>query len=265
MHYDLQTSLIGHPLLHHASVGSTNDLVKAQARNGHAEGLVIIADEQRAGRGRLGRGWTAPPGSSLLMSLLLRPAWLPPADAFLLTMLAGVALCEATEQIVPLRAGLKWPNDLMLPVPQPDGTPSFCKAAGILSEIEIADERIGWVVIGMGTNVSWSPQGVVDGRDLALSATSLNAAVGQPVERMALLRALLQRLDARYAALRRGQREELFAAWRARLVTLGTRATISLPNETLYGLAEDVEPSGALRLRDEQGNLRVITSGEVGG
>lgn len=260
----LATRVVGRPLLHYSAVGSTNDLAKEQARAAHAEGLVIVADEQLAGRGRLGRGWTAPPGSSLLMSLLLRPTWLPPQDAFLLTMLAGVALCEAVEQAATVEAALKWPNDLLLPVPQPDGAMAQRKAAGILSEIELKNEQIRWVVMGMGVNVNWSPHGVVDGRDLAQSATSVRAAAGQPVDRMTLLHSLLERLDAHYAALRRGQRETLFASWRARLATIGARVAVQLPAGELAGVAEGVEPSGALLVRDDHGRRHVVTAGEVG-
>jgi BirA family biotin operon repressor/biotin-[acetyl-CoA-carboxylase] ligase len=260
----LSTRVVGRPLLHYGAVGSTNDLAREQARADHAEGLIIMADEQLAGRGRLGRGWTAPPGSSLLMSLLLRPVWLPPHDAFLLTMLAGVALCEAVEQVAPIKAALKWPNDLLLPVPQPDGSTAQRKAAGILSEIDVKNEQIRWVVVGMGVNVNWSPHGRVDGRDLAQSATSVSAAAGQPVDRMALLQTLLERLDMHYAALRRGQREKLFVAWRERLATLGTRITVRLPTGDVEGVAEAVEPSGALRLRDEHGKQHVVMAGEVG-
>src|SRR5262249_38484749 len=132
---NLATAIVGRPLLRYAQVGSTNDLAKQRARAGEAEGLVILAEEQTAGRGRQGRGWAAPPGSGLLLSLLLRPAWLPPGDAFLLMMLAGVALCEAVEQVAPLRAGLKWPNDLLLPAGPGAQAPTH-KAAGILSELE---------------------------------------------------------------------------------------------------------------------------------
>ncbi len=163
---DLPTAVVGRPLVVHAQVGSTNDLVRQQARAGQPEGLVVLAEEQTAGRGRMGRGWAAPPGSSLLLSLLLRPDWLLPADSFALTMLAGVALCEAVEQAAPLRAALKWPNDLMLPVAGAS-EPALRKSAGILSEIELAGDQIAWVVVGMGVNVNWAPQGFVDGRDLA--------------------------------------------------------------------------------------------------
>jgi BirA family biotin operon repressor/biotin-[acetyl-CoA-carboxylase] ligase len=261
---DPSTSIIGRPLLFYDQVGSTNDLAKQRARAGDAEGLVILADEQTAGRGRQGRAWAAPPGSSLLMSLLLRPSWLSPADIFALTMLAGTALCEAVEQVAPVSAALKWPNDLLLPA-WPGAPPATHKAAGILCECDLAGDRIEWVVIGIGVNVSWSPEGDVDGRDLAHVATSLAAAAGEPVGRGALLRALLGRLDLRYRALRQGRREELYMAWRGQLATLGRPTVVRLPQGELHGVAIDVEPSGALRLRDEHDVIHTILAGDVGG
>jgi BirA family biotin operon repressor/biotin-[acetyl-CoA-carboxylase] ligase len=260
---NLHSTIVGRAMEHYAQAGSTNDLARRQARAGRPEGLVILADEQTAGRGRMGRAWAAPPRSSLLLSLLLRPTWLAPAEAFSLTMLAGVALCEAVDQVTP-RAALKWPNDLLLPVQTAAG-PTLRKAAGILSEIELAGDRIAWVVIGIGVNVSWSPAGIVDGRDLAEVATSVGAAAGRTVERLPLLRALLERLDARYDALRRGDHANLFDCWRDRLTTLGQPVQIGLPHGELRGVAEDVERSGALRVRDEHGVLHTVLAGDVGG
>lgn len=257
---DLGVTLVGRVLEHHTQVGSTNDLIRARAALGAPEGLAILAEEQTAGRGRQGRGWSAPPGSSLLLSLLLRPVWLPPEAGFALTMLAGVALCEAVEQVAhPLRAALKWPNDLMLP--GPDGV--LRKAAGVLSEVCIEHERITWVAVGMGINVAWSPAGLVDGRDLALVATSIELAGNHPVDRAALLRALLLRVDARYAALQQGRREELFDSWRSRLATLGQAVQIRLPQGHLAGRAEAVDPGGALLVRDANGVLHNVTAGDV--
>jgi BirA family biotin operon repressor/biotin-[acetyl-CoA-carboxylase] ligase len=261
---NMHSTIVGRAIEHYAQAGSTNDLARRQARAGHPEGLIILADQQTAGRGRMGRAWAAPPGSSLLLSLLLRPTWLAPADAFSLTMLASVALCEAVEQVTPPHAALKWPNDLLLPVRTATG-PTLRKAAGILSEIELMGDQIAWVVIGIGVNVNWSPSGLVDGRDLAEVATSVGAAAGRPVERLLLLRTLLERLDARYDALRRGGHTDLFDCWRDRLTTLGQPVQIGLLHGELRGVAEDVERSGALRVRDEHGALHTIMAGDVGG
>jgi BirA family biotin operon repressor/biotin-[acetyl-CoA-carboxylase] ligase len=260
----LASTIVGRAVEHYPQTGSTNDLARQKAHAGHAEGLVIVTDTQTAGRGRMGRAWIAPPGSSLLLSVLLRPTWLAPADAFSLTMLAGVALCEAVEQVTLVPAALKWPNDLLLPVRTAAG-PRLRKAAGILSEIELAGDQLAWVTIGIGVNVSWSPAGIVDERDLAEVATSVGAAAGQPIDRLPLLRALLERLDAHYAGLRRGSQADVFERWRDRLATLGQTVQIGLPHGDLRGIAEDVERSGALRVRDEHGTLHTVLAGDVGG
>lgn len=261
---DLPIEVIGHPVRHYSQVGSTNELLRRAAADGQAEGLVLSTDEQTTGRGRLGRGWAAPPGSSVLMSALLRPYWMAPSDAFMLTMLAGVALCEAVEDVALLAAALKWPNDLLLPAQTPAG-PQLRKAAGILSEIELNDGAIAWVILGIGVNVNWAPAGIVDGRDLAAVATSVSAASGREVDRLALLRALLVRLDRRYVALRDGVRDELFGAWRARLAMLGQPTTVRLPHGQIAGIAEGVDPSGSLLVRDAEGVLHTIVAGDVGG
>lgn len=259
---DLATHVIGRSILRYERIGSTNDVAKERALAGEPEGLVVLAEEQAAGRGRMGRAWLAPPGSSLLMSLLLRPAWLPAGDVFAPTMLAGVALCEAVEQVALARAALKWPNDLLLPSGAGDPGP-LRKAAGVLCDMQLDGERVAWVVVGMGLNVNWAPAGTVDGRDLAQYATSVAAAAGREVDRAALLRALLQRLDARYLALKHGRRDELFAAWRARLATLGQRVEVRLAGGALHGTAEDVEHAGTLRVRDAQGAVHRVTAGDV--
>lgn len=256
--------IIGRQIERFEQVGSTNNLLREQARIGVAEGFVITAEEQVAGRGRLGRGWRAPPGTSLLLSVLLRPHWLPPDGAYSITMLAAVALCHAVAATVPnLRVALKWPNDLLLPAsPAPDAP--LLKAAGILSELALRGERIDYVILGMGVNVNWSPAGTVDGRALETQATSIAQAGGHAIDREVLFHHVLAQLDTQYALLRRGQRESVFHAWRTRLHTLGQHITVTTPNGMLHGIAEDVDSHGALLLRDANGALHTITAGDVG-
>lgn len=246
----LGTTIIGRELRFLPSVGSTNDLLKDAARAGAAEGLVLVTDEQTTGRGRRGRSWTAPAGSSLLLSILLRPGWLPASDAFLLTMLAAVAAAEALEHCG-ATVGLKWPNDLQI---------AGRKLGGILVETELRDDRIDWTVLGCGINVNWDPR---DDPALATTATSLRLALGRPVERRALLTALLQRLDQHYLALRRGARTALSAAWRARLTMLGQPVRVETPGGVLEGVAEDVTHAGVLLVRTADGVCHPITAGDV--
>jgi BirA family biotin operon repressor/biotin-[acetyl-CoA-carboxylase] ligase len=248
---ELATAIVGREVRFFASVGSTNDLLKDAARAGAAEGLVFVADEQIAGRGRRGRSWTAPPGSSLLSSILLRPTWLPAADAFLITMLIAVAAAEAIERCTELRVGLKWPNDLQI---------GPRKLGGILVESELSDAAVNWIVIGCGINVNWEPRTIPE---LADRASSLSAELGRPIDRRELLRALLSRLDARYLDLRRGARSALLHDWRERLITLGQPVSAETPQGQLLGVAIDVTPEGALVLRDQHGQQHLISAGDV--
>ena len=136
----LTTCRLGRSLLWFAQIGSTNDVAHPGSAPA-AEGLLVIADEQTAGRGRLDRRWWAPPGSSLLMSLFLRPA-LPPSRAGQLTMCLGLAAVEAIEAVTGLRPALKWPNDLLL-----EGR----KLGGMLTELRLDGERLDYAVWGWGS------------------------------------------------------------------------------------------------------------------
>jgi BirA family biotin operon repressor/biotin-[acetyl-CoA-carboxylase] ligase len=248
---DLHTAVVGREVRFFPSVGSTNDLLKNEARAGAAEGLVFVTDEQVTGRGRRGRSWTAPVGTSLLASSLLRPTWLPPHDAFLLTILAAVAAAEAVESVSGLTVDLKWPNDLHV---------GGRKLSGILVETELDADALHWAVIGCGINVNWNPRAVPE---LDAIATSVQVELGHAIDRRDLLRALLERLDARYNALRLGARSALFDAWRARLRMLGQPVTADTPHGTLVGIADDVTHDGALIIRTADGQRHIVTAGEV--
>ena len=248
--FELQTTVVGQAVRFFPSVSSTNDLLKVEARAGAAEGLVFVADEQVAGRGRRGRSWTAPAGTSLLVSVLLHPTWLRPHDGFLLTILAAVAAVEALET-TGLHVDLKWPNDLQI---------AGLKLGGILVETEISADQLTWAVIGCGINVNWHPLAVPE---LANTATSLSAHLGQPTARRPLLHALLTTLDTRYAQLRTGAQSDLLTAWRDRLSTLGQPVRAETPQSILEGLAEDVTADGGLVIRDQAGERHIVTAGDV--
>lgn len=247
---ELGTTTIGRSIRFFPSVGSTNNLLKDEARGGAAEGLVFVTDEQVAGRGRRGRSWTAPTGTSLLVSVLLRPTWLPPTNAFLLTSLAAVAAAEALET-TGITIDLKWPNDLQI---------TGRKLGGILVESEISADQLHWVVVGCGINVNWDPRVVPE---LATTATSLSAELGHIVPRRPLFQALLQAFDRHYLALRYGARSALFDVWRAKLSTLGQPVLAETPQGPLHGVAEDVMPDGALLIRDAQGQQHLVMAGDV--
>ncbi len=245
------TRVVGHPVHYVRSTGSTNDDLKELARAGAPEGLVLTTDEQTRGRGRRGRTWSAPAGSSLLASTLLRPVWLPPADGFYLTIMAAVAAAEAVEEIASVPVELKWPNDLEI---------GGLKLGGILVETEITGGAIQWAVAGIGLNANWDPASIPE---LATTATTLASATGRPISRAELLLALLRRLDDHYLRLRAGAREALFDAWRRRLTTIGRVVRAETPGGALEGVAEDVTLTGALVVRDSAGTRHEFTAGDV--
>jgi len=238
------------------SCASTNDLAGERARAGAPAGLVIAADSQTAGRGRLGRTWHSPPGANLYLSILLRPSR-PAAEIPPLTLLVGGALARALAGLG-LAPRLKWPNDVQLL----DGTGRRRKAAGILTEMSSAGDRASHVVVGVGLNVNqidFPPE-------IAELATSLRRARGgQPLDRVAVLAAFLNQLEPMLADFERvgpAAAVRAFEAYAALPATCRVTAP-GRPDERLQGTALGVDPDGALRLQDETGQIHRVLSGEL--
>jgi len=228
-------------------IGSTNAEVTRRATGGAESGLLVLADEQTAGRGRQGRSWSAPAGTSLMGSLLLRTDR-DLALVALLPLLVGVALAEACEPFVSgAELSLKWPNDLLA-----DGR----KCAGILVEVPAP----GVVVVGMGVNVDW--RGVERPEQLA-AATSLSEVGRGPVDRWRLLPALVERVDRRHS----GWCEDPAAflpAYRERCATLGRAVRVEQAGGTaLMGTATGVTDGGALVVETDAGTTIDLSAGEV--
>jgi BirA family transcriptional regulator, biotin operon repressor / biotin---[acetyl-CoA-carboxylase] ligase len=250
----LATRRFGRQVEYRPSVGSTNDLAKQLARAGASEGLLVLADEQTAGKGRLGRSWSTPPGSALAMTLVLRPA-LPPYHAPRITLVAAVAVAEAVRAETGLPAGIKWPNDLQV------GGRKLC---GILTEMEAEMERIAFVVCGMGLNVNLAREAMPP--EFRESATSLMAELGRPVARAPLVRAIMARFEEAYDQLLSGRLGQVLDRWRELSVTLGRQvAVLSVTGApTVDGIAEDLDADGALLVRESgTGTLHRVMAGEV--
>jgi len=227
-------------------IDSTNTYVREQARDGTPEGLVVVADHQTAGRGRLGRRWESPPGVSLLASVLLRPN-IDPADLHLCTTAVALAAMDACQEVAGVGAVLKWPNDLLV-----DGA----KVAGILAEAEFAGADLAAVVVGIGINVGWPGPPEAGG-------TSLEAATGSPVDRRVLLHALLDLLSGRRAGLEAAAgRRALAEEGRRRCATLGQQVRVTLEGEEITGRAVAVDDAGHLLVETPAGPRRV-TAGDV--
>ena len=185
----IRTDRIGRAILVKDVTESTNDDLWELGRQGAEEGTVLIAEMQRAGKGRRGRQWVSPANRNLYMSVLLRPPF-PPAEAAMVTLMAGVVLCEALQEVFPLRPEIKWPNDVLL-----EGR----KAAGILAEMDAEQESIHFLILGIGVNLNMSRDMFPE--DLRYPATSVQLVLGRPVERLPFVRRLLEHLDRGYQQL----------------------------------------------------------------
>jgi BirA family biotin operon repressor/biotin-[acetyl-CoA-carboxylase] ligase len=225
---------------HVAETGSTNDDLVAAAKAGAPSGTVLVTDHQTAGRGRLGRKWDAPPATSLLVSVLVRPS---PAAAQRLhgaTQAVGLSAQAACADVAGFRPELKWPNDLMV---------GPRKLAGVLSEA-----LPGAVVLGMGLNVAWPPEPT----DLAISSSS---AAGRAIGRDDLLAAYLDHMARRLEQWEHDP-DSLHTDYRSALATLGRAVRVELASMTIEGTAVDVAPDGQLVVASD-GAQHLVSAADV--
>jgi BirA family biotin operon repressor/biotin-[acetyl-CoA-carboxylase] ligase len=246
-----KTRKIGRDIRVFQQTTSTNDIVEKLARDGVKEGVVVFAESQTGGRGRMGRSWVSPPGKGLWLSVLLRPS-LRPHEATRLMVASAVAIHRAIESSTGLRPEIKWPNDLLL---------AGKKVGGILTELSAELDRVRYIILGIGINVNF---GVNDfPAELRKVATSLKLQAGRPLSRAEIAVAILRELDQAYEAVVGGKFPELATEWEGRCSTLGRQVTIRVGDREITGRAEALGEEGALLLRTEHGHLERITGGDV--
>jgi BirA family biotin operon repressor/biotin-[acetyl-CoA-carboxylase] ligase len=246
-----------------AETGSTNADLAARAHEGASEGLVLVAERQTAGRGRLGRTWQSPPRAGIAVSVLLRPTsrhrTVPARYLGWLPLLAGVALTEAVRRVSEVDAFLKWPNDLLV---RRDGEDRKC--GGILAEtVAVAGSNDSAVVLGIGVNTSL--------REAELprpDATSLALSGAARADRDPLLRAVLRDLAGWYERWLDADGDATASGLRAAYVahsgTLGRRVRVELPGDAaLTGVAADLDPDGRLVVNDVDGLRHTVAAGDV--
>jgi len=243
----LNTRFVGQPIHYYPVLASTQDAAKEAAEDGVPEGTVFNTDEQTAGRGRLGRTWQAPHGSSLLLSLVLRPS---PTVYPKLVMVGSLAVAEAIEETTDLRAQFKWPNDVLI---------HDKKVAGVMVEGEFQGTRPLFAVLGIGINVNLDAAVFTE---MLYPATSLAAEAGAPVSRLSLAQSLLGNLE-RELLQASSRPRRVHQRWRSRLATLGKQIRVRMGDQVLEGLAEDVDADGSLLLSRRDGSLTTIVAGDV--
>ncbi len=227
-------------------IGSTNTRAAALAAEGCPEGVIVLARQQTAGRGRLGRAWISPPDAGIAFSVILRPQ-LELSRLPLITLATGVAVAQAIEASIGVRPGLKWVNDLTL---------SGKKLGGILAEMPGQA-----LIIGIGINVRLEEADLPP--ELKDKVEWLERAVGRPVDPNLIVLELAHKLEAAYELLKEGQTKKIVSLWKDYSITLGQLIEASSNNQSIKGRAVDIADSGALIVEDESGKRTEIVAGEI--
>ena len=233
------------------SLDSTNNYLKRLASGGAPEGTVVIADEQTAGRGRMGRSFASAPGCGIYMSMLLRPEGCTADCAPGLTAVAAVAVCRAIEKVCGRAPGIKWINDLYL---------RGRKICGILCESSVRDGRVDYAVLGIGLNVTTRAEEFP--AELRETAGSLYTQTGFVFERGKLIAAIIAELSSLYSVWLEGP-SVCHAEYKRRCIILDRQITVRSPGGELEAVAENISPDYGLVLRLPNGERRTVHSGEV--
>ncbi|MBQ1416338.1 MAG: biotin--[Selenomonas sp.] len=235
----------------HEEIDSTNNAAKRLAREGAAEGTVVVAESQTGGKGRLERQFFSPKGKGIWFSVVLRPKFLP-QEAPKCTLLAAVAVARAMTEFG-LKPGIKWPNDLLY---------DNKKLVGILTEMSAEMDGINYIVIGTGINVNIAPEEFPE--ELRSVATSLSQMKGANLPRVKFLQAVLRALDDLYAKVQVEGFAPVLKEWRQYSITLGQEVKVIgvRDGEVYYGKAVDIDDEGALLVDTAAGRQRVL-AGDV--
>lgn len=252
----LGKTVIGRQVLVYEKTASTNDLVEKLALDGATEGVVVFAETQTRGRGRMGRSWASPRGKGLWLSTLLRPK-LPMSSVGRLTIAASVAITRAIREQVGLAAEIKWPNDIFI---------AGHKCGGILAEMRTELDAIKFVILGIGLDVNCDASDFPpEVRGIATSLKSeLAGQVGEPILRGDLAVALLRELDRAYGLVSDdGGFDEIRREWGRISSTLGKRVALQIGPHRLEGFAQALDEDGSLLVRCDDGRIEHAVSGDV--
>jgi BirA family biotin operon repressor/biotin-[acetyl-CoA-carboxylase] ligase len=232
-------------------VASTMDVAAALARCGAPDCTAVVSFEQTAGRGRAGRSWESPPGSSLFCTLILRPA-VAPERLSTLPLLAGVAVAEAIEKTTGTPVQLKWPNDLWI-----GADPERRKAGGILTTSAIRGQEVDFALVGIGINVAAEADALPPG------ATSLHVATGARIDVADLFATILACFDRVYTEPLASGGHPSLDSWRSRAALLGEPVVIEDAGRSHSGIYAGIDDDGALLLHDPTSGMRRVVAGDL--
>lgn len=243
--WKLETKILGKKIYSFKKTDSTNTVAYKLAEDGEAEGAVVFAEEQSKGRGRFHRVWSSPSGG-VYMSLILRPDMEPMSTARI-TLIAAVAVSEAIRDVTGLSARIKWPNDVLI---------NGHKTSGILTEMKAEQDRIDFIILGIGINVNTAK------KDLPKGATSLREELGSVVLKVEVAQKTLELFESHYLGFK-DNFEGIMDEWRELSDTLGSRVRARAHGEVLEGQALDIDDNGGLIVRLDTGFNKHILSGDV--
>ncbi len=250
--WNLKTTVFGKEIISYKKVESTNDVAYALAEKGLREGAVVLAEEQTKGKGRHGRLWASPPAGGIYMSCVLRPR-MAPNEIPKITLLAAVAVAKSVRDLTGLSAMIKWPNDILV---------NNRKVCGILTEMKAEQDRIDFVIIGIGINVN-SPARLLPREASSLREELRRVKKEEEISRVELTKAVLVSLEEEYFRMSREGFRPIVDEWKRLSSMLGARVKVVLQNRTLEGQAHDIDPDGSFVVRLDSGMLEKVSSGDI--
>ncbi|MCX7708748.1 MAG: biotin--[acetyl-CoA-carboxylase] ligase [Clostridia bacterium] len=261
--HHLNTEVIGKKIEYFDKIDSTNTYAKKIAFEGCSDGTVVVADQQTAGKGRLGRVWESSAKKGIWMTVVLRPS-IPPEDVQIITLGTSVAVVNAIRNITGIKADIKWPNDIVL-----EGR----KVCGILTEMSSEQDRVNYTVIGIGVNVNHREEDFpTELRKLAVSLRSFAEEKGidlkgllnhGSIRRSKIIKGIIVELEKIYFKLNRHQTSEIIQTWKEFSSTLGKAVRVTIKGVDYTGMAVDLTEDGKLVVDCDDGIRREVVSGEV--
>ncbi|MEA2040328.1 MAG: biotin--[acetyl-CoA-carboxylase] ligase [Thermodesulfobacteriota bacterium] len=246
----LSGSLFGINVVFHEKLDSTNTLTKDLAAGGAPEGTLVLAEEQTAGRGRMGRPWLSPRYANLLFSVLLRPH-LKADQVFILTMTFALAASDGVEAVSGLKPMIKWPNDLYL---------GPKKLGGLLTEFSVKGKSADYVVLGLGLNVNWHPS---DRESILYPATSIREETNKKISREELLTGILVQFEDSYRDVTLRMSDQFYKKWNERSMLFKKKVEIETVDGRICGEALRINRNGALIISKDNGEEQRILNGDV--
>lgn len=247
----LKTKFIGKVIHYEETVDSTQKIAHLLSHEGAVEGTVVIAEEQKGGRGRMDRVWHSPKSTGIWMSLILRPK-IPIQRAPQLTLLTAVAIVQAIEETTSLTPQIKWPNDILI---------EQQKVTGILTELQADADRILSVIIGMGLNINQTEDDFPP--ELREIATSLRIKEGKELDRAELIKVIFQKFETLYKIFLDKGFYPIKLLWESYAISIGKEITARTLNGSISGKALGITDEGVLKVEDDLGEIHHIYSADI--